>query len=440
MKQTPFSPENLLNLGNFAELKRRIFYFFLGLAIYRLAVHIPVPGINLEAYVSLFQKAAGTIFGFLDIFSGGALRRFSVCALGVMPYISASIILELMTVVYPEIKELYREGPEGKRKLAYYTRYLTLAICLIQGLGIALGLERMTAPDGTPIVLNPGWGFRLETMLSLTAGSMFLVWLGEQMTEHAIGNGISVIIFAGIVAGLFPAIARTLKFVSTGEYSVITLLFLLIFVFTILLFVCFMELAHRRVPIQYAKRQVGLQVVGGQSTYLPIKVNTAGVIPPIFASAILMFPNTIAQFFPFKWAQVFVKYFSFGSFLYEFVYAVLIIFFCYFYTGIIFNPKDVADNLKKWGAFIPGIRPGRATEEFLRKVLNRITFIGAIYVAFVCVLPGILIKKFGLPFYFGGTSLLIVVGVAMELMAQMETLLLSKQYEQFIRKSRLKVR
>jgi len=264
--------ENLLNLANIPELKRRLFYLFLGLAIYRFAVHIPTPGINGEAFVSFFKHASGTLFGFLDIFSGGALRRFSICALGVMPYISASIILQLMTVVYPSIKELYQEGPEGKRKLAYYTRYLTVAICVIQGFGIALGLERMTAPNGVPIVIEPGWVFRFTTMISLTAGSMFLVWLGEQMTEHGIGNGISMIIFAGIVAGIFPAIARTLKFVQTGEFSLFYLLLILGLLVGILAFTCFMELAQRRIPIHHARRQVGRQVIGGHTSYLPLKV------------------------------------------------------------------------------------------------------------------------------------------------------------------------
>ncbi len=440
MRKPKTSPEDILGLANIPELKRRLFFLFLGLAIYRFAVHIPTPGINAEAFLSLFQKAAGTIFGFLDIFSGGALRRFSICALGVMPYISASIILQLMTVIFPSIKELYQEGPEGKKKIAYYTRYLTLFICLVQGFGIALGLERMVAPNGVPVVIEPGWTFRITTMLSLTAGSMFLVWLGEQMTEHGIGNGISVIIFAGIVAGLFPAIGRTLKFVQTGEFSLVGLLFILVLLFTILVFTCFMELAHRRVPIHYARRQVGRQVVGGQTTYLPLKVNTAGVIPPIFASSILMFPTTISQFFPIPAVRHFASFFRFGTVLYEVIYAALIIFFCYFYTAVVFNPKEVADNLKKWGGFIPGIRPGKPTEEFLDKVLNRITLIGALYVAFICVLPSFLIKKLSLPFYFGGTSLLIVVGVAMDLMAQLEAHLLSRQYDALIKHSKIKVK
>ncbi len=432
--------DNLLNLVNIPELKRRLFYLFLGLAIYRFAVHVPTPGINTEAFLSFFKHVSGTLFGFLDIFSGGALRRFSVCALGVMPYISASIILELMTVVFPSIKELHKEGPEGRRKLAYYTRYLTVAICVIQGFGIAIGLERMTAPNGTPIVAHPGWLFRFTTMITLTAGSMFLVWLGEQMTEHGIGNGISMIIFAGIVAGIFPALGRTIKFVQTGEFSLFGLLVIGLLLAGILAFTCFMELAQRRIPIHYARRQVGRQIVGGQTTYLPIKVNTAGVIPPIFASSILMFPATLANFLPVEYFRKVAGFLRPGAWFYELIYAILIIFFCYFYTAIIFNPKDVADNLKKWGGFIPGIRPGKATEEFIERVLMRVTLIGAIYVAFICVLPSFLITKLSLPFYFGGTSLLIVVGVAMDTVAQIEAHMLSRQYETLIKHSRIKTR
>lgn len=431
---------NFLSLANIPELKRRIFYLFLGLAIYRFAVHIPVPGINAEAFLSLFQQAAGTLFGFLDIFSGGALRRFSVCALGVMPYISASIILQLLTVVYPSIKELYKEGPEGKRKIAYYTRYLTILICLIQSFGIAIGLERMTAPNGMPIVIDPGWTFRITTVISLTAGTMFLVWLGEQMTEHGIGNGISMIIFAGIVAGIFPAISRTIKFVQTGEFSVFYLLIILLLILGILAFTCFMELAQRRIPVHYARRQVGRQVIGGQTSYLPLKINTSGVIPPIFASALLMFPATLASFIPLEFFQVLSNYLRPGVIIYEIIFAGLIIFFCYFYTAVIFNPKEVAENLRKWGGFIPGVRPGKATEEFLDRVLTRITLIGALYVAFICVLPSFLITGLNLPFYFGGTSLLIVVGVALDLMGQIEAHLLTRQYEAFIKHTKLKVK
>ena len=432
--------ESLLNLANIPELKRRLFYLFLGLAIYRFAIHIPVPGINTEAFLEFFQRTGGTLFGFLDIFSGGALRRFSICALGVMPYISASIIMQLMTVVFPNIKEYYKEGPEGRRKIAYYTRYLTVLICFVQGLGIALGLERMISPSGVPIVAEPGWAFRIMTMITLTAGTLFLVWLGEQMTEHGIGNGISMIIFAGIVAGIFPAIGRTLKFVQTGEFSFFGLLLILLLLFGILAFTCFMELSQRRIPIHHAKRQVGRQLIGGNVSYLPLKLNSAGVIPPIFASSVLMFPATVASFVPLPFFKGLSQWLSPSGILYNVIFAGLTIFFCYFYTAVIFNPKEIADNLKKWGAFIPGIRPGRATEEFLERVLMRITLIGALYIAFICVLPNFLVYKMNLPFYFGGTSLLIVVGVAMDLVGQIEAHLLTRQYETFIKHSKLKTK
>ncbi|WP_297056170.1 preprotein translocase subunit SecY [Thermosulfurimonas sp.] len=428
------------SLANIPELRRRIFFLLAALAVYRIAVHVPTPGINAEALLALFNRAGGTIFGFIDMFSGGALRRLSVCALGIMPYISASIILELLTVVYPSLKEMQREGPEGRRKIAYYTRYLTVAICLVQGFGIAIGLEKMTAPNGNPVVMFPGWGFRLLTMITLTTGSMFLVWLGEQITEHGIGNGISLLIFAGIVARLPSAIIHTFRFVKTGELSGAVLLFILALVFGVLAFTCFMEMAQRRIPIHYARRMVGRQVVGGQSTYLPIKVNTAGVIPPIFASSVLMFPATISTFMPLAFFQSLSHYLRPGQWLYEILYVILIIFFCYFYTAIIFNPQDVADNLKKWGGFIPGIRPGRATEEFLDRVLNRVTLIGAIYVAAICVLPTVLIVRFNVPFYFGGTALLIVVGVAMDTMAQLEAHLLTRRYDSLVKEGRLRRR
>jgi len=428
------------SLANIPELRRRIFFLLAALAIYRIAVHIPTPGINVEALVALFSRAGGTILGFVDMFSGGALRRLSVCALGIMPYISASIILQLLTVVYPSLKEMQREGPEGRRKMAYYTRYLTVLICLIQGFGIAVGLEKMTGPNGDPIVMFPGWGFRLLTMITLTTGSVFLMWLGEQITEHGIGNGISILIFAGIVARLPSAIINTFRFVKTGELSGAILFFVLLLVVGVLAFTCFMEMAQRRIPIHYARRMVGRQVVGGQSTYLPLKVNTAGVIPPIFASSVLMFPATVATFVPLGFIQSLSSHLRPGQILYEILYVILIIFFCYFYTAIIFNPQEVADNLKKWGGFIPGIRPGRATEEFLDRVLNRITLIGALYISAICVLPTFLIVKFNVPFYFGGTALLIVVGVAMDTMAQLEAHLLTRRYDSLVREGRLRRR
>ncbi len=428
------------SLANIPELRRRILFLLAALAVYRIAVHIPTPGINAEALVALFSRAGGTILGFVDMFSGGALRRLSVCALGIMPYISASIILQLLTVVYPSLKEMQREGPEGRRKMAYYTRYLTVLICLIQGFGIAVGLEKMTGPNGEPIVMFPGWGFRLLTMITLTTGTVFLMWLGEQITEHGIGNGISILIFAGIVARLPSAIINTFRFVKTGELSGAVLFFVLLLVVAVLAFTCFMEMAQRRIPIHYARRMVGRQVVGGQSTYLPIKVNTAGVIPPIFASSVLMFPATVATFVPLAFVQALSNYLRPGQILYEILYVILIIFFCYFYTAIIFNPQEIADNLRKWGGFIPGIRPGKATEEFLDRVLARITLIGALYVSAICVLPTLLIVKFNVPFYFGGTALLIVVGVAMDTMAQLEAHLLTRRYDSLVREGRIRRR
>ncbi len=432
--------KGLETFANIPELRRRILFLLAALAIYRIAVQIPTPGINTEALVALFSRAGGTIFGFIDMFSGGALRKLSICALGIMPYISASIILQLLTVVFPSIKEMQREGPEGRRKIAYYTRYLTVAICLVQGFGIAVGLEKMTGPNGQPIVMFPGWGFRLLTMLTLTTGTVFLMWLGEQMTEHGIGNGISMLIFAGIVARMPSAIMNTIRFVKTGEFSPLVLIFILVLVIAVVAFTVFMERAQRRIPIHYARRQIGRQIVGGQSTYLPLKVNMAGVIPPIFASSVLMFPATVASFVPLETFQQVASFFRPGNFIYEFLFVGLIIFFCYFYTAIIFNPEEVAENLQKYGGFIPGIRPGRATAEFLDKVLTRITLIGALYVSAICVLPTILIAKFNVPFYFGGTALLIVVGVAMDTMAQLEAHLLTRHYDGLMKQGRLRGR
>ncbi len=432
--------DGVQNLANIPELRRRLLFLLGALAIYRIAVQIPTPGINADALVALFSRAGGTIFGFIDMFSGGALRKLSICALGIMPYISASIILQLLTVVFPSIKEMQKEGPEGRRKIAYYTRYLTVAICLIQGFGIAVGLERMTGPNGQPIVMFPGWGFRFLTMITLTTGTVFLMWLGEQMTEHGIGNGISMLIFAGIVARLPSAVVNTVRFVKTGELSPVVLVFILVLVVAVVGFTVFMERAQRRIPVHYARRMVGRQIMGGQTTYLPLKVNMAGVIPPIFASSVLMFPATVASFVPVASVQHIANMFRPGTLVYEIIFVALIIFFCYFYTAIIFNPEEVAENLQKYGGFIPGIRPGRATIEFLDRVVTRITLIGAIYVAAICVLPTILIAKFNVPFYFGGTALLIVVGVAMDTMAQIESHLLTRHYEGLLKQGRLRGR
>ena len=427
-------------LGNYPELRNRIIFTLLMLAVYRIGVQIPTPGIDAQALASFFSRAQGTLFGMFDMFSGGALRKFSIFALGIMPYISASIILQLLQVAVPQLEELKKEGEEGRKKMSQYTRYGTVGLSVVQGLGIAIGLESMVAPGGIPVVAHPGWAFRLLTALTLMSGTVFLMWLGEQITERGVGNGISLIIFAGIIARMPSAIIDTFRLMKTGEINAALLLILLILMVMVVAFICFMEKAHRRIPIHYARRVVGRKVYGGQSTHLPLKVNTAGVIPPIFASSIIMFPATIANFIRIPWMQSVAEALRPGSFIYESIYVALIIFFCYFYTAIIINPSDIAENLQKNGGYIPGIRPGRKTAEFIDNVLSRITLIGAIYVAFVCVLPSVLISKFNVPFYFGGTALLIVVGVAMDTLGQIESYLITRNYEGLIQGARLKGR
>ncbi len=427
-------------LGNYPELRNRIIFTLLMLAVYRIGVQIPTPGIDAQALASFFSRAQGTLFGMFDMFSGGALRKFSIFALGIMPYISASIILQLLQVAVPQLEELKKEGEEGRRKMSQYTRYGTVGLSILQGLGIAIGLESMVAPGGIPVVAHPGWAFRLLTALTLMSGTVFLMWLGEQITERGVGNGISLIIFAGIVARMPSAIIDTFRLMKTGEINAALLLILIILMVAVVAFICFMEKAHRRIPIHYARRVVGRKVYGGQSTHLPLKVNTAGVIPPIFASSIIMFPATIANFMRVPWMQSVAQALRPGSLIYETIYVVLIIFFCYFYTAIIINPSDIAENLQKNGGYIPGIRPGKKTAEFIDNVLSRITLIGAIYVAFVCVLPSVLISKFNVPFYFGGTALLIVVGVAMDTLGQIESYLITRNYEGLIEGARLKGR
>jgi len=427
-------------LGNYPELRNRIIFTLLMLAVYRIGVQIPTPGIDAQALASFFSRAQGTLFGMFDMFSGGALRKFSIFALGIMPYISASIILQLLQVAVPQLEELKKEGEEGRKKMSQYTRYGTVGLSVLQGLGIAIGLESMVAPGGIPVVAHPGWAFRLLTALTLMSGTVFLMWLGEQITERGVGNGISLIIFAGIVARMPSAIIDTFRLMKTGEINAALLLILLVLMVAVVAFICFMEKAHRRIPIHYARRVVGRKVYGGQSTHLPLKVNTAGVIPPIFASSIIMFPATIANFMRVPWMQSVAQALRPGSLIYETIYVVLIIFFCYFYTAIIINPTDIAENLQKNGGYIPGIRPGKKTAEYIDRVLSRITLIGAIYVAFVCVLPSVLISKFNVPFYFGGTALLIVVGVAMDTLGQIESYLITRNYEGLIQGARLKGR
>ena len=432
--------EGIGNLGQIPELRKRIGFTLLMLAVYRIGVQIPTPGIDVAAMASFFNRVQGTLFGMFNMFSGGALRRMSVLALGIMPYISVSIIIELLAVAIPQLEALKKEGEAGRKKISQYTRYGTVALSLAQGLGIAFGLERMTAPNGAPVVANPGIGFLLLTSLTLMSGTIFLMWIGEQITERGVGNGISLIIFAGIVARTPSAIIDTFSLIRTGDIHPGLFLILLLMMLLVVAFICFMEQAHRRIPVQYARRVVGRKVYGGQSTHLPLKVNTAGVIPPIFASSIIMFPATIANFIQIPWMQSMAQGLRPGSFYYETIYVIAIVFFCYFYTAITFNPVDIADNLKKNGGYVPGLRPGRNTSEYIDKVLTRITLIGAVYVSVICVLPSILITKFNVPFYFGGTALLIVVGVAMDTMAQIESHLITRNYEGFMRGAKLKTR
>lgn len=425
------------NISKIPELQKRILVTFLLLAVYRIGTHVPTPGIDARALAAFFEQARGSLLGLFDLFSGGALSNLSVFALGIMPYISASIILQLLTVVIPHLEKLSKEGEAGRRKITQYTRYGTVLLSLIQGLGIAIGLESMSGPSGISIVIQPGWGFRLMTVITLTAGTAFIMWLGEQITERGIGNGISLIIFAGIVCRGPAAVANTYRLLSTGELGIILILFLTIVMVGVVGVIVFVESGQRKIPVQYAKRVVGRRVYGGQTTHLPLKVNTAGVIPPIFASSIIMFPATIANFVPHPWMKVVAGYLQPGAFLYESLYVAFIVFFCYFYTAVTFNPVDVADNMKKYGGYVPGIRPGKKTAEYIDNVLTRLTFSGAVYVSAVCVLPSILISYFNVPFYFGGTALLIVVGVALDTAGQIEAHLLTRQYEGFMKKGRI---
>jgi preprotein translocase subunit SecY len=432
--------EGLQNAAKIADLRRRLFFTFGLLAVYRAGVAIPTPGIDGKALAAFFQQASNTVFGLVNLFSGGALERFSIFALGIMPYISASIILQLLTVVVPALERLSKEGELGRRKITQYTRYGTVGLSLLQGFFISVGLEQIQAPSGGSVVFQPGWGFRLMTMITLSSGTAFIMWLGEQITERGVGNGISLIIFAGIVASLPSAVTTTTEFVREGELGILVLLLILAAMIGIIAAVIFMERGYRRIPVQYAKRVVGRKVYGGQSSHLPLKINTSGVIPPIFASSVLIFPATIASFADHPWAQAVAGALAPGSGVYTLAYVLLIIFFCYFYTAVVFDPADVADNMKKYGGFIPGIRPGQRTAEYIDRVLSRITLSGAIYIAVICVLPTLLIGSFNVPFYFGGTALLIVVGVALDTIAQIETQILMRNYEGFMKGGRLRGR
>ena len=428
------------NIFKIPELKKRIFYTLGLLIVYRIGVHIPVPGIDTIALASFFARAKDGLLGLFNMFSGGALERLSVFALGIMPYISASIIFQLLTVTVPHLERLSKEGEQGRKKITQYTRYGTVVLSIIQGIGISIGLESMHSPGGAPVVIHPGWAFRLMTVITLTSGTAFIMWLGEQITERGIGNGISLIIFAGIIVRMPTAMINTFKLMSTGEMGIFFIIILVVMMIAVVGFIIFVEQGQRRIPVQYAKRVVGRKMYGGQSTHLPLKINTSGVIPPIFASSIMMFPATIGSFVAVAWIQTTVNLMSPGSLLYELLYVGLIFFFCYFYTAITFNPSDVAENMKKQGGYIPGIRPGKRTSDYIDKVLTRITLGGAIYVSAVCVLPSMLIVKFNVPFYFGGTALLIVVGVAIDTISQVESHMLSRHYEGFLSKSGSKMK
>ena len=423
------------NIAKIPELKRRVIFTLLMLLVYRVGVHIPTPGINTAALKDFFDKSQQTLFGVIDMFTGGAMEHFSVFSLGIMPYISASIILQLLTVVVPHLERLSKEGEAGRKKITQYTRYGTVALSLVQGMGISIGL----AHSGDMVYMNKT-AFVILAMITLTAGTAFIMWLGEQITERGIGNGISLIIFAGIVARMPSALGNTVQLVKTGDMGFLVLLLLLVIMVAVIATIVFVERGQRRIPVQYAKRVVGRRVYGGQSTHLPLKVNTAGVIPPIFASSLIIFPATIAQFLNVPIVTQMAAWLRPASGVYEALYVALIIFFCYFYTAVTFNPVDVAENMKKYGGYIPGIRPGKKTSQYIDKVLTRLTFGGAIYVSAICVLPSILASRFNAPFYFGGTSLLIVVGVALDTLTQIESHMIQRHYEGFIRSGRIKGR
>ncbi len=429
------------NLAKIDELKRRILFVLGAFVVYRIGAHIPIPGIDPNALANFFSQQQDSILGLFDMFSGGALSRLTVFALGIMPYISASIILQLGTVVSPKLEQLKKEGEAGRRKINEYTRYLTVGLAAFQGMGISVALESMQA-NGMPVVMEPGWGFRFTTVITLTAGTTFLMWLGERITEKGIGNGISLIIFAAIVSGLPSALFGTLELARTGEFQPLFVLFLLVMVLAVIGFIVFVERGQRRLTVQYARRQVGRRMFGGQSTHLPLKLNMAGVIPAIFASSIILFPVTLTNWFGSSegtgWLREISQAISPGQPLYVVLFSVAIIFFCFFYTAIVFNPRDTADNLKKQGGFIPGIRPGEQTANYIDYVMTRLTFFGAIYVTLVCLLPQFLIVQWNVPFYFGGTSLLIIVAVTMDTANQIQAHLLSRQYEGLMRKSQLK--
>ena len=431
------SATQIAKTGKYGDLRRRLVFLLLALVVYRIGAHIPVPGINPDQLRQLFQGQQGGILNLFNMFSGGALSRFTVFALGIMPYISASIIMQLMTYVVPTFEQMKKEGEAGRRKITQYTRYGTLALALFQSFGIAVALE---AQQG--LVMSPGWGFRVTAVVSLTAGTMFLMWLGEQITERGLGNGISILIFAGIAAGLPNAVGGLLELVRTGAMSIIVALFIVVLVVAVTYFVVFVERGQRKILVNYARRQVGNKVYGGQSSHLPLKLNMAGVIPPIFASSIILLPATVVGWFSagdsMRWLKDMASALTPGQPIYVLLYATAIIFFCFFYTALVFNSRETADNLKKSGAFIPGIRPGEQTAKYIDKILMRLTLAGAIYITAVCLLPEFLILRYNVPFYFGGTSLLILVVVTMDFMAQVQNYMMSQQYESLLKKANFK--
>ena len=431
------NPNQVSKGGKFGDLKRRLWFLLGALIVYRIGAHIPVPGIDAQALSELFNRQQGGILGMFNMFSGGALSRFTIFALGIMPYISASIIMQLMTVASPQLEALKKEGEAGRRKITQYTRYGTVALALFQGLGIAIAVESQPG-----LVIDPGLMFRFVTVVTLLTGTMFLMWLGEQITERGLGNGISIIIFAGIAAGLPNAIGGLLELVRTGAMHPLTAIFITLLVGLVTAFVVFVERGQRKILDNYAKRQVGNKIYGGQSSHLPLKLNMAGVIPPIFASSIILFPATIAGWFgsgeSMRWLKDMAGALSPGQPIYVMLYAAAIIFFCFFYTALVFNSKETADNLKKSGAFVPGIRPGEQTARYIDKILSRLTLVGAAYITIVCLLPEFLILKWNVPFYFGGTSLLIIVVVTMDFMSQVQAYIMSHQYESLLKKANFK--
>jgi preprotein translocase subunit SecY len=458
--------ENALkNLFSIADLRNRVLFTLALLGVYRAGSTIPMPGVNSEALKVMADQAANSMFGLYNMFTGNNLSRMTIFALGVMPYISSSIILQLLTVVWPYLERISKEGELGRRKITQYTRYLTLVLAIVQALGIAVWLERSADVGGLPLIYNPGWGFRFMCVLTLTTGTMFIMWLGEQITERGIGNGMSLLIFAGIVAGFPAAVLTTLDQMQTGQISLLRIIFLVAVMVAVIAAIIFVERGHRRIAVQYAKRVVGRRQYGGSSTHIPLKVNTGGVIPVIFSSSLLAFPATLTEVFSTgTWARAILDQLAYGMPLYNLLYVVGIIFFAYFYTAIIFNPDDVAENMRKYGGFIPGIRPGKRTAEYIDTILGRITLVGSLYLAAVALLPNFLISGFrvapipfvgeqldallpqwftqglGVTFFFGGTSLLIVVGVAMDTVQQIESQLIMRHYDGFMKKTRIRGR